>query len=276
MDKKRIIIQKLPNHYVGEDCVQVRVPYSDDLTILDGEGIFFHSCNNNPSTYINKYLDDERSKNFPYHNIPTYKYCKLGHKVICVNQLFDFYQSYVLIGPGYGITEEYVIKDNEGIFLVKNNIELKDSLTLRKRFELNSLFEKRSDDEKIYYLSENGEVYSEITNDLLPLEKEIRKVASHSDVYPLNNGKPIIVIRIGSVETTINGVLIDYVRDNCYRVNETNYPVTKYTLNMIKCLGLKIRDYTEPRIALWNNSNIKRKDIKEAKEMVKRLKKNPM
>ena len=48
------------------------------------------------------------------------------------------------------------------------------------------------------------------------------------------------------------------------------------TLNMIKCLGLKIRDYTEPRIALWNNSNIKRKDIKEAKEMVKRLKRNPM
>ena len=80
----------MPSYYVGDDCAQVKIPYHDELTILDSEGVFFHSCNNNPSTYVNKYLDDERSNVFPYHNIPTYRYCRFGHNMICVNQLFDF------------------------------------------------------------------------------------------------------------------------------------------------------------------------------------------
>lgn len=272
MDNKMTNVFKIPSHYVGNDCVQVRISYHNNLTIMDNNGIVFHSCVNKPETYVNNYLNDERNIIFPYSNIPSYKYREHWKNMVCVNQLFDFGKSYYLVGPSYGVgAEECVIKNGSSALLIKKMLKPRDCLTLRKRCEIFKIFEKNYIDEDIYYLSANGDLINDL-NALIPDEKILNKMRINL-IYGINHNKPIIIVRIRHGEFKIKAYMIDYIKEDCYRVNETDLPITKYTLSMIKELGCNIRDFKEPKISLRKNPELEKKDIIYAKNKVNNLRK---
>ena len=57
-----------------------------------------------------------------------------------------------------------------------------------------------------------------------------------------------------------------------YKVNIYDIPVTKYSLEQLKYVP-KINIAREPRIPLRLNPGVSRQDVKEAKQMVKALRK---
>ena len=59
------IVQRIEKQYIGDDCIQIMIPYRNAVTVLNQEGILFHSKIDS-DLYINKYLQDERRKSFPY------------------------------------------------------------------------------------------------------------------------------------------------------------------------------------------------------------------
>ena len=64
--EKYEFIQRIPSHYVGDDCVQVMMPHysNSGITILNSDGMIYH-YKPNSNLYINKYISDERKNNFP-------------------------------------------------------------------------------------------------------------------------------------------------------------------------------------------------------------------
>ena len=90
MKKTSEIVQKIKSCYVEDDCIQIMVPYKDEITILSQDDILFH-YKKNSNYYINKYLQDERRKQFLYSNIPTH-YSRVGlfDRRSYANQLFEY------------------------------------------------------------------------------------------------------------------------------------------------------------------------------------------
>ena len=257
-----IIVQKLPSYFVSNDCVQVSVPFHDSLTIMDGNGVYFHMYNNQVDTCVNKYKDDDRAKWFPYNNIPLFNAKKHRLNVTYVNQLFDFNKPYILTGYGYGVaTEEFAIKNGNEALIVKHFIKPRDELTLRNRDGVKKIFAKRNVDEKIFILGIDGSLFNGTFDVLVPPENELKSVSGFGNPYPINKGKPIIVVRLNDKNIKINGVMIDYIKNDCYRVNETSLPVSLYTLEVLDKLGIKINNYSYPRISLRRNPNISCDDI---------------
>ena len=100
MKKASEVVKRVQSYYVGEDCIQVMLYYKKNLTILNKDGIIY-SHENGPHASINKYVEDERRKQFPYSNIPThYKKKVLVGKVNCTNQLLNFEEPYIRISDG--------------------------------------------------------------------------------------------------------------------------------------------------------------------------------
>ena len=82
------IVQRIESHYVGDECIQLAIPYRNAITILDQDGILFHDKIGS-NLYINKYLEDERRSQFPYSNIPIYYSKKMFKgKVGCLKILY--------------------------------------------------------------------------------------------------------------------------------------------------------------------------------------------
>lgn len=173
MENKREIIQRIPSWYVGEDCVQVMVPYKNAITILSKDGIVYHHKEGS-NIFINKYLDDERRKQIPYHNIPMH-YTKLyDGKYRYTNQLFEFEQPYIRINDGR-LIESYVIKDKREVLAINNIIPFIKKEILVNRRELDELINKSSNvNETMYcvYFDGTMPIGNKFT---IPNEREIRE-----------------------------------------------------------------------------------------------------
>lgn len=154
-------IQKIDKCYVGDDCVQVMVPYKNSTTVLGADGILFHhKKDSNFST--NKYVEDERRKQFPYSSIPIHqaRVDKLFFmKRYYTNQLFEFNKTYFTFNSESTIVENYAIKHDDGALLVSKvcspneNTEIK----IMNTAEINELFEnptKKGD--STFFLKING------------------------------------------------------------------------------------------------------------------------
>ena len=137
MKEYNLIIQKIPKCYVGEDCVQVMIPFTNSIRIFENDTgivqnikcIYFLNDNYNA---INTYISDERRNKFPYSNIPLHCSFDRMRKVYYVNQLFDFDVDYWSIVDenvwytdsnvysncaGY-LVHNYLVKDNDEVLLV--------------------------------------------------------------------------------------------------------------------------------------------------------------
>ena len=138
-EKVSEVVQKVESPYVGDDCIQVMAPYIDTLAILNKDGIqYFHKKG---SRLINKYVKDERRKQFPYSNIPTH--CSrigLFGKMNYANQLFNFEEPYIRIGD-CGIMESFVVKDKSNALIINKILTSDDRKSVYvTRKELEELF----------------------------------------------------------------------------------------------------------------------------------------
>ena len=117
MRDKSKLVQRIKSHYVGEDCIQVMVPYMSSCVIFNQNDIQYLDHKDN--SFINNYIEDERRKQFPYHNITQHHRNK---KINLANQIYEFDKPYLEIRLG-GVFESYAVKDNnEALLLTKQLI----------------------------------------------------------------------------------------------------------------------------------------------------------
>lgn len=152
MKKVSELVQRIENHYVGDDCIQIMAPYKNEITIFNKDGIVF-SHNVDSHIAINKYLEDERRKQFPYSNIPTH-YSKIGSfgKINFANQLFDFEVPYIIVGDG-SIIESFAVKDKNEALLINRVISGTKKNNYVTREELEELYTE-SNNKFILHLKE--------------------------------------------------------------------------------------------------------------------------
>lgn len=151
MKKVSEIVQRIESCYVGDDCLLVMVPYENALTILNQDGIIY-SHKEGSHVSINKYVEDERRKQFPYSNIPTH-HSRIGlfGKINYTNQLLNFEEPYIRIGDNK-IIESFAVKDKNEALII-NEILTGDVRTIYlNREELEELFSNSSSKDKKKYI----------------------------------------------------------------------------------------------------------------------------
>lgn len=313
MKKTNEIVQRIQSHYVGDDCIQIMFPYQDTLTIVNQDGMLYHHKPGS-SIYINKYLEDERRKQFPYSNIPTHFLKVRFRKIAYTNQLLDFEKPYIRIGDGY-FSESFVIKDNNQALLINSIMKPDTHIEHMTYDELLKYVGKHDTDEQVYYVylsgalpSNNEELFpteerihsyikEQLSKNIRDFEKEsenaesyvgsylrknpmfldyvnnsIRRIDFSSMDFNIRINESMLVVRISKGNITIQGVEAMFVRENDYKVNIYDIPVTKYSLEQLNYVP-KINIAREPRIPLRLNPGVTRQDVKEAKQMVKSLRK---
>lgn len=237
-------IQQINKPYVGDDCIQIMIPYKNAITILNEDGILFNDMINS-NVKINKYLEDERRKQFPYSNIPTH-YSKEGlfKKVTYSNQLLEFEKPYIIIRDGV-ITENFVIKDNDRALLINSLLMKKNKRTKHMTYnELLSFVQKDDDNCKTYYTSSGGALVSN-SKDLYPTEEEL-----YCYIKNLFNDNFQKIKRY---------ILSDFVCENPYFLYYIEKSINNIDLSLID-FNLKVKLNNGEHtlfIITTNNSNIK-------------------
>lgn len=313
MKKTNEIVQRIQSHYVGDDCIQIMFPYQDTLTIVNQDGMLYHHKPGS-NLYVNKYLEDERRKQFPYSNIPTHFSKVRFRKIAYTNQLLDFEKTYISIGDGY-YSESFVIKDNNQALLISSIMKPDNHVEHMTYDELLKYVGKHDSDEQVYYVYLSGALPSnneklfpteerirnyirkELSTNINDFEKETKDYESSVGSYLRENplfldyvnknmrdidfssidfnvgiNESMLIVRINKGNITIQGVEAMFVRENDYKVDIYDIPVTKYSLEQLKYVP-KINIAREPKIPLRLNPGVTRQDIKEAKQMVKTLRK---
>jgi len=156
MKEAKELVQRIRSCYVGDDCVQLSIPYDNAITILNKDGIMYHHKEGS-DFFVNKYTEDERRKQFPYHNIPTY-YEKSAFKTITryTNQLLEFDVPYFRINNG-SIVQNYIIKDKNEALSISRVAPLIQETEFKTREELEKLFQPPTDkNENLYLIFMNG------------------------------------------------------------------------------------------------------------------------
>ena len=254
MKKVSKVVQKIESHYVGDDCIQVTVPYINTIIILNKDGIIY-SHKNGSHALINKYVEDERRKQFPYSNIPTH-YSRIGlfGKMNYTNQLLNFEEPYIRIGDGV-IIESFAVKDKSEALLI-NNILTSDS---------RSISVTRKESEEVFSNSTTGKEKKHI----IFLNDESMNIGE----FDFLDGVKAIILKYNGSDISMQYVRAYYVSLDNIKIDIADIPVNKYTLEQLKYLLQMITKTKEPRIPLKLNPGVSREDIQEAKRMIKTLRK---
>ena len=313
MKKTNEIIQKIESHYVGEDCVQVTFPYQKTLTIINPDGILYHhkpGSNLYINKYVE---DERRNQfpysNIPNHfSKIMFKKISVTNQLLDFEKPYIrigdgyFFESFVVKDNNQALLVNNTIKpisntlhmtyDELLKYVGANNFDERVYYVyLTGEIPLNS---------EVLFPTEE-EIYSGIKEQLLEnvsyFEDEAKKILSSDGRRLIDNIKflnyikkcmksidyslidfnvaindPMLIIRINNGDITMQGINVTFVKENDYRVGIYDIPVTKYTLEQLKYVS-KIRRSKEPRIPLRLNPGVSRQDIKEAKQMIKTLKK---
>ena len=173
MKKATELVQRVERQYVGDDCVQIMLPYDNSITFLGEQGILYHHVPES-SFYVNRYLEDERRKQFPYSNIPTH-YSRVGlfKKKSFVNQILDFEKPYFRIGDGY-CCESFAVKDSAQALLVHHFAEPSRRVEHLTYEELMEFVSSDNSCESVYYVNLDGSLKSS-KQDLFPTEERIHR-----------------------------------------------------------------------------------------------------
>lgn len=294
------------SHYVGDNYLQVMLPYKKAITVIDEHGVLFHKKKGSYLT-INKYLNDERKNKFPYSNIPEHKMITSRGVIRYTNQLLEFNKPYIIITSGL-ILEEYAVKNDDDAILVTKAIVPEKEEKILTLDELRELV--YSDDSIEKKFSPRGGIY-----DGIPLIPEEYKVIKKVRDFFFKNFTDINYTYLSSGSTSLNDSLCNFLKDNypledilnayvpvilndciivykddnginsvkavesamedigSYRTIIYNFPITHYTLEEAKSIlqANKNRTTKEPRINSFLNKGIDKELIKQEKEQVKEL-----
>lgn len=294
------IIRRINRCYVGDDCVQLMVPYKNGITILNKNGILYHHKKDS-DLFIYKYADDERRKQFPYSSIPMHSSRKINGKYQFANQLFNYNEPYIRINDG-SLIESYVVKDNNDALIVSKLLPYEVTTSFKTRKEVEELLNPHANDnEKIYsilvdggiieynlptekdielflkeYLNKEINDYLDFKNDEIGgqfIKYNVDKL--NLDDYKMNlnlteNGT-ILIAKADGKEIHLKGFDIYYVTSDLYKVDSYDISVTEYTLEQLKYLSPKIKKTKEPKISLLCNPNITKQQLRVEKAKVKTL-----
>lgn len=257
------MIKRIPKCYVSETCVQVRLPFNKESTLISSdfknEGILCHYNINDDSQNINKYLTDNRRNIFPYSNIPIYIewygniYDGLNKKYY-INQILEFNKHYIYINDYFNIIDMYVVKDKEEAIIYSKNINIPNNL-IEKETTRKKLFDELKD---IAIVSiDNKGHYIEFKNNF--------------NVFFNNYGGLVILVEENDIKFKI--IKLSVKGRYCFK-KEYIIPFNNYKLEELKAFETKIKNIKKPKIYKSINPNIDRKEIKEAKKKVKKLNKS--
>lgn len=288
-------IQRIPSHYVGNDCVQIMLPHKDDaITILNSEGITYHYYPNS-NFYVNKYISDNRKTQFPYSSISTHQ-ARIGlKKVEYVNQLLDFNRVYLQISDNM-IVEYFALKDGEEALLASKYILPIQRTEIMNRTQIDELI--KTANLGIYNLS--GAKIAEYNfisdNELLELYKE-QLIAEKQEYEFYNEGKipsaeifnknienmtpsdipiqPVLlnnIIIISSDNNEIKSIkylVVKFKGPDKYIVDIYDFPITIYNLEHMKYLEqTNFRNTPEPVIKKSLNPKTNMSEVKKSKKLI--------
>lgn len=300
-------IHKIPAQYTSETCAQIMIPYSNTISLLNKDGIIFNQ--DKKYDFINQYLQHKMREAFPYHNIPNHiQRTGLFGRINLTNQILNFDEHYISITDGIAI-DRYIVKDNDtSLLLTKvfpNDINDEQEYTNKyvpmSREELDSIFKPSSETEKVYLITTQGELYHSPNmgyNDeenLLESLKEnymyqFEKSKQHyskdaieflktkinemtlDDLHHIPLPPTLYLIKIDGTNIKINLIYSELISSNHYIVTIKNIPLNKYVLEQFKYMAPNIVELKEPKISTRLNPGITKDDIKEAKQMVLRMK----
>jgi len=251
MPKEKETIKRIAKHYASCECVQVMCPYKDSITIFDKHNIIYHHAKDS-SVFINEYIEDNRKKEFPYHNIPTHcSKSKFNYKIHKTNQLFNYEQPYIIISGGT-ITECFVVKDNKEDLLVSKNLLVFDENYIKTKIMTrnevdNFLNPPTNNPDKRFFLDLNG-VMRKDNKIKLPTEDSIYENARESLLTDVKNFREYTNLNPSS---TIGSYLIE----NPLFLNFVENSAKNSDLKDLKLNMPLIRDNIVILVKL-NNSNI--------------------
>ena len=173
------IVQKIAKPYISDDCIQVMIHFTNAMTILNEEGILFHQKNDSNLLYINKYIEDERRKQFPYSNIPFHNVKNGLNKMVYTNQLLEYEKPYIKISDG-NLTENYVLKDQSNVFLIESKMEInKNTKCMTYEEFLKFISPQNTEEEQTFYVYIDGTIpLPDDPNSLFPF-RDIKKAMSN-------------------------------------------------------------------------------------------------
>lgn len=307
--EKYEFVQRIQNHYVGDDCLQIMVSHklNSGFTMLNADGMTYH-YRPNSYLFVNKYTSDERKNQFPYSQIPNHK-SRVGFKKLeYVNQLLDFNKVYIEIKDGI-IIETFAVKDNnEGLVATKLIVPNNESTKYMNRSEViellksgnvglfsfdggyyngglnliseesilewykQQLIERRKEEENYY--DDNGT--SKDLSDLF--RKSIGNLTINdvpSDII-LHDDYIIVISSENNEIKSVKAIQIRFMSTDNYKIISYEFPITIYSLEHItKLEQTNSRKTSEPKFPKGLNKAIDKNDIKQSKQLVlSRKKKN--
>lgn len=303
-------IYRIPKHYVSKElgCAQIMIPYVNTLSIFSKDGIVFNQVPNNQ--FINQYLENPNSKEFPYHNIPNHiRRQGLFRRINLTNQLLNFDEHYISISDGIAVDRCVLLDKDEALIFTKllpydivDNTEFITKKVEMNREELDQMFKPSSENEKLFIATIDGALYQgenvgyksekyilerqrerfqtqlkgcgHMTDDSIDFfERKINEMTA-DDLRNVPLPPTFYLIRINNTDIKIQLIYGEMIRGNEYKVMIKNIPLNKYVLEQFKYMAPNIVELKEPKISLRLNKGIVKEDILEAKKMILRMTKN--
>lgn len=306
MKKDYTYVSRVSSHYTEDDCVQVMIGFKKYMTMFDKEGILYHYAPNGPIN-INRYLNDDRRFEFPYHDIPVHIGRTFLGNYTFTNQLLNYEEPYVSISDN-AIIERMAILDNGEALVINNILPIKRYTINLDRTGLDNLFKK---DKDTYILRMAGSACNEdysfniaTEEDLVSWSRETLKSDLGSFRYflgsstfghewmtknvnniienisietipevPLNVGDGMVIVKLkdGNISLQVVDEVV-FLGPNQYKVVIMDLPLMDKKPTMDTLRMLNIKSTKEPKISRRLNPNINPKQIQENKRLVKRLK----
>ena len=258
MEDRFTIVQRIKSCYVGEDCIQVMVPYEESCVIFNTSDTQYLDHKDN--SFINNYIEDERRKQFPYHNIPNHHRNK---KVNFANQIYEFDKPYLEMRLG-GVFESYAVKDGDkALLLTKQLIIENPQKFIATREETEELLKcNNENNKKNYLIFTNGNVTKGIN--MLPERELVDKVVSG-----INIKDNYFLVELDGTNIKLKMAYVEFKgHHDEYEIELYDIPVRKYTFEEIKYLAKDITDAQEPKINTRFNKGIAKETIEEQKRLV--------
>ena len=291
-------VLRIPGHYIGDGCVQVRLNYKKSLILFNSNQVLFLDNLKVDERPINAYITDDRRFAFPYFNIPTYKEEHIPFIQYHTHQLFDFNRPYISFVDGE-FKLNYVLKDEDGTaLLVRQSLRFPNGYILSTKEELPSKIKENLKTEEEPYLKIDGALMQVYSNFDISLDKMLDDLGNYSfscaDELPLYfetgqiehnqenlETKSIISRVIGPIFfARTDGDTIFIKKFQLRRTHEEYYDFEFSDIEGIKMLSLeeikennhKINTMPEPNVNVGSNPEYKEEDIEEAENFVKMLK----
>ena len=293
MKNRDEIVERVSKPYVGSDCVQISVGYNESLTIFSKDGIVYHDVIDYPCVSINRYMEDDRRKSFPYANIPTYISQRGLFEVKHTIQLFDYDEVYVMIKDGE-VYEKYIVRDGNSALALTKLVKSNDRVLMLSREELDSLFNNNS-----YLMNLDGVFYKDlcipkeedivsllkdkyrreleeyrdsdddtISDDMLKLLDNISIDNIPSNTYLTDDD--IVMVKIDKDNVSVSVYTIIFMGRDKYMVRAYDYLMDKYSLESLK--DMPTVKFREPKISYKLNIDIPKEEVIKQNRLVRKRK----